>query len=54
MAKSFCTGCKHWKRCDFGEFFHDTYFMFCDMLNKYELTERKKHCNGKYYEKKCE
>lgn len=50
MGKSFCSGCKHWQRCDFGPFFDSSFFMYCDKIDKYELSERKKFCNGKYYE----
>lgn len=51
MAKSFCSGCKHWQRCDLGYFTDGGFFMYCDKINKYELNERKKQCDGKYYEK---
>lgn len=50
MAKSFCSGCKHWVKCDLGQFFDESYFMFCDKFDTYELKKRKELCNGNHYE----
>ena len=50
MAKSFCNGCKFWKKCSFGNFFGGGYFMYCKKINKHELKDRKELCGGQYYD----
>lgn len=54
MAKSFCSGCKHWvlyrpepfsSKYDAGYKFH-----YCAKLNEYNLQRRRELCQGGYKE----
>ena len=49
MAKSFCSGCKHWIYIPASEA-NGIGFHFCDIYDKYELKFRKLWCNGKLKE----
>ena len=48
MAKSFCSGCKHWKFCQPG--YGERGFHWCDRLKTWKREARKELCNGKYWE----
>ena len=50
MAKSFCSGCKHWVFINGCETSSGTGFHYCDIFDRYELRLRKLWCNGKNYE----
>ena len=50
MAKSFCSGCKHWIFINGCETANGTGFHYCDIFDRYELRLRKLWCNGKNYE----
>ena len=55
MAKSFCSGCRHWKLYR-PEPYSSIYnasdkFHYCDLLETWELRKRKELCNDKYKEK---
>lgn len=45
MAKSFCSGCTHWK---VAETFDGSKFHYCSILETHSYFERKFLCNGKY------
>lgn len=49
MAKSFCSGCKHWKWVQHE--FKDGGFHYCDKYSDQSLRWRSLVCNGMYYEK---
>lgn len=47
MAKSMCSGCKHWVWCE-PSYYGDRGFHYCDVLETDSLFERKFLCNGKF------
>lgn len=47
MATSFCNGCRHWQWISMGA---NERFKYCANIGEYKLSERKKHCNGKFKE----
>lgn len=51
MAKSFCSGCKHWQYIRGAENFDGKGFHYCDKFSQgFKLKIRKKMCNGKLKE----
>ncbi len=51
MAKSFCSGCRHWQYMTGAESCGSG-FHYCDKHKKgWSLKWRKKVCNGVYFEK---
>lgn len=48
MAKSMCSGCRHWELL---ETFYNGSFHYCDKFGTYELKLRKELCGGRHYEK---
>ena len=52
MAKSLCTGCKHWEWLSSQDNFGGVAFHYCNKFNTEDLRSRKTQCNGKYWENK--
>ena len=50
MAKSFCSGCKYWKRCTIGFEYNDPAFYYSKKFEDFKLSVRKELCGGKYKE----